>query len=115
MQPYPVKQPDPFDCPIARNTDPMSSHLAADDIIKSGQREKQQEECCRVVEANPGCTSRELAERTDSDRYMFSRRLPELERQGRVHRMRGMAGNILLRKCAAGGKMCCVWFPGKEI
>ena len=59
-------------------------------------------------------TSRELADQCESDRYMFSRRLPELEREGLVHRARNPDGSFFSRKCSSGGKMSCIWWLGRE-
>lgn len=97
--------------PIARNTDPESSHIAAKDIKDSGRQMMQQIECLYLVREFPGLTSRELAEKKGADRYMFSRRLPELERNGMVERARNPDGSFLLRVCNVGGKKSCVWFP----
>ena len=77
----------------ARNTDPISSHIAAHDLINSGQQAKQWVHVKAIVEAHPGHTSRELAViAEENDRYIFSRRLPELESKGLIKR-----GDI--RKC----------------
>lgn len=88
----------------ARNTDPSSSHDAADFIEASGRRAAQQALAAKAVEQYPGLTSLELSRRARMDRYMLARRLPECEKLGTVRR-----GQI--RTCTASGRSACVWFP----
>ena len=70
--------------PIARNTDPESSHIAAHEITYSGSRTTQQIEAFNLVAAYPGHTSRELAYISELDRYQMARRLSDLEHAGLV-------------------------------
>ena len=70
--------------PIARNTDPESSHIAAHEITYSWSRTTQQIEAFQLVAAYPGHTSRELAFFGESDRYQMARRLSDLEHAGLV-------------------------------
>ena len=72
--------------PAARNSDPITSHLAADAITASGMRFSQQKQVADAVHRHPGHTSQELAELTGLDRYMLARRLPECETGGTVRR-----------------------------
>ena len=72
--------------PIARRSDPESSHRAAEHHTRSGKRGAQQDQAAAAVRQFPGCTSFELAMRTHLDRYMLARRLPECEAAGRVRR-----------------------------
>ena len=62
----------------ARNTDPLSSHLAGQDIDNSGIAGTQRQLALKAVRAHQGYTSKELASTTNLDRYMLARRLPEL-------------------------------------
>lgn len=90
--------------PAARRRDPVSSHLAAAHITRSGKRGAQQDQAIAAVRQFPGCTSFELAMRTHLDRYMLARRLPECEVAGRVRR-----GNQ--RTCGITGRMAMEWLP----
>ena len=64
------------DTPRARNTDPATSHRAAARILP--RLRAQQERVLEAVKRFPGSTAVELAHRAGLDRYMVSRRLPEL-------------------------------------
>ena len=70
--------------PIARNTDPITSHISAHEITYSGSRTTQQIEAFQLVAAYPGHTSRELAFFGELDRYQMARRLSDLEHAGLV-------------------------------
>lgn len=73
--------------PLARRTDPPSSHRAAEAITRSGQRAAQKLAVLQALQRFDGSTSRELSELAGLDRYAVARRLPELERDGRVKRI----------------------------
>src|SRR5690606_10155379 len=90
--------------PIARRTDPESSHLAAEHVTRSGARAHQQAQAVAAVRAYPGCTSFELATRTDLDRYMLARRLPECVTAGAVRK--GPA-----KRCSVTGRQALTWEP----
>ena len=94
-----------FDPPIARRTDPRSSHVAAREITADGSRKQQRNLTVAAVSAFPGRTSQELAELTHHDRYMLARRLPEAAKENRVHR-----GPI--KRCSITNKLALTWFPG---
>jgi hypothetical protein len=89
--------------PIARNTDPRSSHAAAAEITHSSARLRQSVRVLLLVLAHPGRTSRELAEH-GLDRYIIARRLPELEEAGAVFR----SG---FRVCTQGKRVATTWLP----
>jgi len=86
----------------ARRTDPLSSKLAAQQITASGTRKIQCEAVLDAVKQYPFHTSREIAQILDIDRYVPSRRLPDLEKQGLVCRCQ-------MRKCKVGGKISLTW------
>ena len=91
--------------PIARSVDPDTSHQAAHEITADGTRDRQAtmmlEACCRW----PGRTSRELVSRLGlGDRYIGSRRLPELRDMGMVTK-----GEPKI--CGISGKRAATWFP----
>lgn len=90
--------------PAARRTDPASSHQAAEIHTLSGKRGQQQDQAAAAVRQFPGCTSFELAMRTDLDRYMLARRLPECETAGRVRRG-------IQRTCTVTGRVAMEWLP----
>jgi len=104
-----------FDVDIAasRKQDPDSSHIAEQEAKSSIKR--QREEVYEMVRKHPWATAKELAWHFDVDRYMVSRRLPELEKLELVKRLReppsaeDPKGKPVLRVCKAGGKPSCVW------
>jgi hypothetical protein len=73
-------QPDLFapltDAPRARRSDPVTSHLAAERV--KPKLRKQQEAVLAALTRWPGSTAVELAKVAGLDRYLVSRRLPEL-------------------------------------
>lgn len=94
--PYGNKQPP------ARSSDPVTSHIAADDITSSGLRDSQKSEVLRWLTQHPGSTSAELAHISGLDRHMVARRLPDLERDGKVRK----SGQ---RECAVSGRPAVTW------
>ena len=90
--------------PLARRTDPASSHEAAAQVTASGVRDSQ---CAAVLDAlrrHPGSTSLELATASGLDRYVVARRLPELERDGRAVR-----GELRLCRASGGQRRAVTW------
>jgi len=92
---------------LARNTDPVSSHEAADDLQKSGKHVLQKNTVLKALkdyESQYGqmATSAELAARFKLDRHMVGKRLPDLEKEWKVIR-RGM------KRCSVGGKKATAW------
>jgi hypothetical protein len=94
------------DTPIARNTDPVSSHLAAEHVVKTGSRAHQQQIAYNAVVTHPGCTSLELSKRCELDRYQLARRLSEI------------AGKYVqkghMRQCTVSGRMAVTWLPKQK-
>lgn len=88
--------------PAARNTDPETSHIAAEAITKSGVRAHQQRQVLAALREWPGCTSAELAQRASMDRYAVARRLPELVPTFAVQ---GGA-----RRCHVSGRPAVTWW-----
>jgi hypothetical protein len=64
------------DTPRARRSDPETSHLAAERI--KPKLRAQQQAVLDALARWPGSTAVELAHETGLDRYLVSRRLPEL-------------------------------------
>ena len=94
-----------LDPPIARRTDPATSHEAAERVTADGSRAVQTAECLDAVARWPGCTSAELAVRMGCSRYVPARRLPELRSVGAV-------ANGPARKCSVTGKLALTWVVG---
>jgi len=90
--------------PIARRTDPVSSHVAAAAITKSGKRMSQRNMVLALVETYPGRTALELAGiSVNLDRYQVARRLADLEHSELVRK--GEA-----RECVVGQSLAVTWF-----
>jgi len=89
--------------PASRNTDPLSSHLAEDEVNTSGARKRQQDIVLDLVKQWPGSTSAELAHKSGYDRTMVARRLPEL---AGLYIRRGE-----LDRCNVTDKRCVTWWP----
>ncbi len=101
-----------FDYRCSRNTDPDSSHEAADDIRKTGVCAAQCEAVYQAVVKWPGRTSAELAQLMGVSRYLPARRLPELELDGRVRR--GAVRACTVSKTATGkGRAAVTWWAGE--
>lgn len=90
--------------PLSRLTDPTSSYLAADRIRLTGVAGKQRRAVFQALRTNPGRTSAELARVMGGDRYVASRRLPELRSAGWVR-------NGEPRRCSISGIVCETWYP----
>jgi predicted ArsR family transcriptional regulator len=88
--------------PLARRTDPESSHIAARRMVESGAQGDQQQITLVLVRKYPNRTSDELAALGSLDRYQLARRLPELERSGLVERG-------AMRKSDTTGRPACTW------
>ena len=93
--------------PIARQTDPPSSHAAAQEMERTGRRAGQSEAVLEMVKRHPRRTALELSRLSRLDRYTVSRRLPELERRGLVRRG-------LIRDCTVNGRPMLTWEPVHE-
>lgn len=92
---------------LARESDPITSHLAARDIVESGVFETQKEKVLALLEAyndkyGVAPTSAELARWADLERVVTSRRLPDLEKTKRVKRH-------IFRTCTISKKLCTTW------
>lgn len=100
MQPQPPAR--------ARRNDPSTSQESAWNIEASGKAASQQRECLEAVRAKPGQTSGEIAASIGGDRYIPSRRLPEL-------RSYGLVVNGEKRPCTVMATNQMTWFPtGRE-
>ncbi len=67
---------------LARKTDPITSHIAASRVHEF--RETHQERIISVLREVGPCGSEEISYHTDIPAYAIRKRLPELQREGRV-------------------------------
>ncbi len=88
----------------ARNTDPGTSHAAAEKVEREGKAGSQRAAVLKYLRLQPGSTSGESAAALGIDRYTPSRRLPEL-RDG------GFVRTGPPRTCKVQGSTCLTWYP----
>lgn len=101
-----VEQPSLWDRPLrARKTDPISSHIAADEAERTGRIGRQQQIVLAAVRRYRGRTASELARRCPLDRYQVARRLPELADQLLIH-------CEMIRECTVTGRLAVTWWIG---
>lgn len=92
--------------PAARNSDPETSHEAAEHVTRSGLRSHQQRQVFAAVREWPGLTSAELAQRMSMNRHAVARRLPEL---------RGVyVENGDARECTVTHRRALTWHPKED-
>lgn len=92
-----------FASPRSRNTDPVSSHEAAERQRK-GKANTDAMRVLQTIRKAPGSTSAEIAAICGLDRHAVARRCPDLEERQLVKR-----GEI--RKCKAHGTNAVTWWP----
>ncbi len=86
-----------------RTIDPESSKLAAEAMQASGLDSVQKQEILEILISHRSCmTARELDVALEAERYTASKRLPELEKAGLIHRV----GN---RPCSVTGRNAITW------
>lgn len=92
----------------ARNSDPISSHMAADEVTTTGKRQTHIRILSEIVANNPGMTSAEIA-------FMVSDKHPDLNRHEVARRLADGKGGALRqgvsRKCRRSNRMCITWWP----
>src|ERR1700734_2798043 len=104
-QPKPVRVPNR--APLARSSDPVTSHLAAAEFIRSGRRANQKRELLAWMrQQGRPLTSAEIARDSGMDRHGVARRLPDLERDGLVRR-------CPIRQCVAMGTPAITWVAAR--
>jgi predicted transcriptional regulator len=96
--------PIPFSGTLARADDPITSHLAAKELVEDPEKlGKLYGEVLSLLRRNPDKTTNELAQLSgERDPRRIGRRLPELERHGFVIRS-------AIRRCAVTTKMATAW------
>lgn len=92
----------------ARKSDPETSHLAGVAIEESGHGQKQRNLCLAAVQLHPGHTATELEAICGLDRFMLSRRLPELREDMLVR-------NGITRRCNIKGRLMQTWYPNERL
>jgi hypothetical protein len=75
---------DRMTTPIARTTDPWTSHAGAVEVTDSGRRRTQAERCLDIVLTRPGLTAGEIGELTGLGHVPAQRRLSDLKASGKV-------------------------------
>ncbi len=96
---------------LARRTDPLSSVLAAEELISTGGHERSWRGVLFFLSRRSSITARELAYDMalalgETEEYWFSvthKRLPDL-------RKRGLARTGELRKCRRGHRLAQTWW-----
>jgi hypothetical protein len=88
--------------PLFSRADPDTSRQAAEQLVSSGQHQRQCEAVLAALRVYPDSTSAELARSRNFDRHMVAKRLPDLRRAGLVE-------NGEARTCAATGRKALVW------
>ena len=95
-QPRPVRMPDR--APLARSSDPLSSHLAADEVTRSGRRAL----LAWLRGQTRPMTSAEIAVASGMDRHGVARRLPDLAHDGLEER-------CSMHDCGVTGRLAINW------
>ena len=70
--------------PVARTTDPATSHRAEQRVTDSGRRQSQAERLYAAIVAHPGQCRGQLAAAVDMEEYQASKRLSDLRNAGRI-------------------------------
>jgi len=98
-----------FRTPIAKNTDPASSHIAAERMDDSGARMRNVVRVSRYVRTHPGSTAAELqALIGDLDVVEVQRRLSDMKNAGNAHH------GPRLRYCRIAGQRVVTWWAGPD-
>lgn len=95
-----------IETPAARANDPVSSHIAAEQITINGKRQSHLERIVEAVYAHPGCTAGELTQYTGLSHVQIDRRTGDLRMSGDV-----VFGAI--RQCRVVGSMQQTLWPAE--
>ena len=87
----------------ARQSDPISSHMAAQIVESCGAADTQRANVLEYVREHPGQTSAEIAAGMGEQRHMPARRLPEL-------RTAQLVRNGDVRMCAVSRRNGLTWW-----
>ena len=95
---------------VSRNTNPLSSKLAEQEINRTGLRNRQQEVVFQAVRKFPKHTSKELCAITGIDRYTLGRRLPEISMPvDSIYEEPWDVKRGPMRKCNIGNRLALTW------
>lgn len=104
-----------FDKPLARRTDPITSHIAADEIIETDTVERQIDlmiDLLRRFDREEGWTWRELAKKAFSV-HKFRRSEDDLyytfQRRSSIAESRGLIVEEMKRRCSVSGNVARAW------
>jgi hypothetical protein len=101
-------QPSLFDvAPIARKRDPISSQLAAEELINSGKLAERERVALALVNLHPGKTGEELDQLAGAKKREISKRLAGLAQKQQIRRGRKEE----MRACSVTGRLCLTWWP----
>lgn len=95
-------QPSLWDSPVARTTDPTTSHEAAAEHTASGARGRNAALILAAIRRYPGLTCSELIGPTGLDRSEVSKRLSDLHSAFRIEA-------VGVRRCSVSGKSARTW------
>lgn len=82
--------------PLARTSDPLSSHAAADRVVRSGKARGDAVRCLVALAEYPGVTAETIARVTGIEPYTVRKRLADLRRRKQA-RSTGKSGTDVLR------------------
>jgi hypothetical protein len=88
---------------IARTSDPITSHMAAQDVTDSGARGCHIARVTDAVQRAPGRTSAELAIICGLERHEAARRTSDAERVGAIRKGEPV-------KCTVSGRLAVTWW-----
>ena len=94
--------------PIARSSDPITSHIAASDVTGSGVRGCHMATIIDTVRRAPGRTSAELAIICGLERHEAARRTSDAEKVGAIRK-----GDPV--KCTVSGRLAVTWWSSGKL
>ena len=110
---------------LACNSDPVTSFIAAENYEKKGRRRTDKMKVLACVQDRKGCTAVELATRFGFNRFMVSRRLPDLRIEGLVQHCPYCHEQVSIcwpdckyamrRPCMVVGSQMMVWYPTERL
>jgi hypothetical protein len=93
--------------PIVRKHDPVSSLLAADEMVDSGKLAERERVALGLVNLHPGKTGEELDQLAGAKKREISKRLAGLAQKRQIVRGRKEE----MRACSVTGRLCLTWWP----
>lgn len=114
-----------FDRPLSHTGDPITSYEAADEMVKSGKLNKQEQEVWKEINRgidnmetclglqHQNFTAKELASWSGIDYFVIQRRLSGLHNKGKIERIKTGKERIgatdLFKSIYKKRDGCCVW------